>query len=249
MIRALLIDDEEDAREALRLSIGQYCPEVQLMAICASPEEGLRAIQAHTPDLVFLDIQMPRMSGFELLQQLAPVSFEVVFVTAHDQYAIKAIRFSALDYLLKPVDVDDLIQAVRKVQQRLEQKNSAYQYQSVLHNIRFNPGKIDRLAVPSFEGIDFFRAGRYYLLPSRWQLHHPAPGGKEHKLISKNLKDFESLLAESGFCRVHHSSLINLKHVQKYVKGEGGYVILTDDYPVDISRRKKEVFLSMLDKL
>ncbi len=147
MIRSLLIDDEEDAREALRLSIGQYCPEVQLMAICASPEEGLRAIQAHTPDLVFLDIQMPRMSGFQLLQQLAPVSFEVVFVTAHDQYAIKAIRFSALDYLLKPVDVDDLIQAVRKVQQRLEQKNSAYQYQSVLDNIRFNPGKIDRLAV------------------------------------------------------------------------------------------------------
>lgn len=249
MIRALIIDDEEDAREALRLSIKQYCPEVQLMAVCASPEEGLRAIQEHTPELVFLDIQMPRMSGFDLLQQLAPVPFEVVFVTAHDQYAIKAIRFSALDYLLKPIDIDDLMQAVHKVQQRLQQKNSTYQYQSVLHNMRFKPGKIDRLAVPSFEGIDFFDLadiiycqadGNYTILHLT---HQNSP------LISKNLKDFESLLAESGFCRVHHSSLINIKHVQKYVKGEGGYVILTDGHHVDISRRKKEVFLSMLSRL
>ncbi len=249
MVRALLIDDEEDAREALRLSIGQYCPEVQLMAVYASPEEGLRAIRDQPPDLVFLDIQMPRLSGFDLLQQLAPVPFEVVFVTAHDQYAIKAIRFSALDYLLKPVDVDDLIQAVRRVQQRLEQKNSAYQYQSVLHNMRFRPGKIDRLAVPSFEGIDFFDLNDIVCCQAdgNYTILHLV--GKERKLISKNLKDFESLLAESGFCRVHHSSLINLRHVQKYVKGEGGYVILTDGHPVDISRRKKEAFLSMLDKL
>ena len=249
MIRAVLIDDEEDAREALRLSIQQYCPEVALVAVCSSPEEGLQRLRDQRPDLLFLDIQMPRLSGFDLLQQLTPVPFEVVFVTAHDQYAIKAIRFSALDYLLKPVDVDDLVQAVRKVQQRLQQKNSAYQYQSVLHNMRFRPGKIDRLAVPSFEGIDFFNLediiycqadGNYTTL----HLTH-----QQSQLISKNLKDFESLLTESGFCRVHHSSLINIKHIQKYVRGEGGYVILTDGHHVDISRRKKEAFLSMLDKL
>ena len=249
MIRALIIDDEEDAREGLRLSVEQYCPKVQLLAVCASPEEGLQAIQTHTPDLVFLDIQMPRMSGFDLLQQLPSVPFEVVFATAHDQYAIKAIRFSALDYLLKPVDIDDLMQAVRKVQQRLEQKDSAYQYQSVLHNVQFRSEKIERLAVPSLEGIDFFALDDivYCQADGNYTTLHLV--GEERKLISKNLKDFEGLLATSGFCRVHHSSLINMQHVQKYVKGEGGYVILTDGHSVDISRRKKEVFLGMLDKL
>ncbi|WPP49471.1 LytR/AlgR family response regulator transcription factor [Catalinimonas niigatensis] len=249
MIRALIIDDETDAREVLRMAIEKYCPEVSLMGVYESPEQGLKAIQEQQPDLVFLDVQMPQMSGFDLLQQASPLSFEVIFVTAHDQYAIKAIRFSALDYLLKPVDVDDLMHAVSKVQERLQQKNSAPQYQSVLNNIQYRARKIDRLAVPTLEGIEFFETddiiycqadGNYTRL---FLTHHPG------RLISKNLKDFEHLLAASGFCRVHHSSLINMKHIQKYVKGEGGYVILTDNHHVDISRRKKEEFLSLLNKL
>lgn len=249
MLRALLIDDESDAREALKLAIEKYCPEVSLLGVYDKPEQGLAAIREQQPELVFLDIQMPHMSGFDLLQQVSPPSFEVIFVTAHDQYAIKAIRFSALDYLLKPVDVDDLMQAVRRVQARLQQKNREQQYQSVLNNIRYQSGKIERLAVPTLEGIEFFNTddiiycqadGNY----TRLQLTH-----KQSRLISKNLKDFETLLSESGFCRVHHSSLINLHHIQKYVKGEGGYVVLTDGYHVDISRRKKEEFLKLLHKI
>ena len=192
---------------------------------------------------------MPHLSGFDLLQQIAPISFEVIFVTAHDHYAIKAIRFSALDYLLKPVDVDDLMQAVRKVQERLQQKRSNYQYQSVVHNMQFKPGRIERLAVPSFEGIDFFSLNDiiYCQADGNYTTLHLI--NHEKKLISKNLKDFESLLKESNFCRVHHSSLINMRHVQKYIKGEGGYIILTDNHHVDISRRKKEEFISMLNTL
>jgi two-component system LytT family response regulator len=189
------------------------------------------------------------MSGFDLLQQLSPLTFEVIFVTAHDQYAIKAIRFSALDYLLKPVDVDDLMHAVKKVQERLQHKNSAFQYQSVLNNIQFRSGKIEKLAVPSFEGIDFFNTDDIIYCQADGNYTTLFLKNKQSKLISRNLKDFESLLVESGFCRVHHSSLINMKHIQKYVKGEGGYVILTDNHHVDISRRKKEEFLNMLDKL
>jgi two-component system, LytTR family, response regulator len=249
MIHALIIDDETDAREALRMTIEKYCPEVSLLGVYDTPQKGLAAIQELQPDLVFLDVQMPHMSGFDLLQQLSPLSFEVIFVTAHDQYAIKAIRFSALDYLLKPVDVDDLMRAVSKVQERLQQKNSTYQYQSVLNNIQYSTRKIEKLAVPTLEGIEFFNTDDIIYCQADGNYTRLFLKDKQSKLISKNLKDFESLLRESGFCRVHHSSLIHMKHVQKYVKGEGGYVILTDNHHVDISRRKKEEFLKLLDRL
>ncbi len=249
MIQTLIIDDEDDAREALKIAIGKYCPDVSILDVCETPERGLAAIQQLKPELVFLDVQMPHMSGFDLLQQVSPVTFEVIFVTAHDQYAIKAIRFSALDYLLKPVDVDDLMHAVGKVRERLSRKNSADQYQSVLNNIQYRSGKIERLAVPTLEGIDFFNTDDIIYCQADGNYTTLFLKNKPHKLISRNLKDFESLLMESGFCRVHHSSLINMKHIQKYVKGEGGYVILTDNHHVDISRRKKEEFLSLLDKL
>lgn len=249
MIHALIIDDEVDGREVLKTAIKKYCPEVSLLGICETPEQGLVAIQSLKPELVFLDVQMPQMSGFDLLQQLLPLTFEVIFVTAHDQYAIKAIRFSALDYLLKPVDVDDLIHAVKKVQERLQQKNSAHQYQSVLNNIQYRARKIERLAVPTFEGIEFFNTDHIIYCHADGNYTKLFLKNQQSKLVSRNLKDFESLLMESGFYRVHHSYLINMKHIQKYVKGEGGYVILTDNHHVDISRRRKEEFLSMLDKL
>ncbi len=249
MINAIIIDDEADGRETLRMAIEKYCPEVSVLGVCATPEEGLAAIRNQKPDLVFLDVQMPHMSGFDLLQQLLPLSFEVIFVTAHDQYAIKAIRFSALDYLLKPVDIDDLMHAVKKAEERLQHKNSAYQYQSVVNNIQIRSGKIEKLAVPSLEGIDFFNTDDIIFCQADGNYTNLFLTNKKSKLISRNLKDFESLLAGSGFCRVHHSYLINMKHIKKYVKGEGGYVILSHDHHVDISRRKKEEFLKMLDRL
>ncbi|MGZ8537685.1 MAG: LytR/AlgR family response regulator transcription factor [Flavisolibacter sp.] len=249
MVTTVIIDDETDGREALELAIKKYCPELFIAGIYATPEQGIEGIKQLKPSLVFLDVQMPRMSGFDILQQLSPITFEVIFVSAHDRYAIKAIKFSALDYLLKPVDVDDLVHAVKKVKERLNNNSNSYQYQSVLNNIQSKSGKIEKLAIPSLNGIDFFNTediiycradGSYTTLFLR---------DKQSCLVSKNLKDFENLLAESGFCRVHHSFLINLRHVQKYVKGEGGYVLLTDGHHVDISRRKKDEFLSLLDTL
>ena len=249
MIEALIIDDEEDAQEALRLTVEQYCPEVDLVAVCSSANEGIRAVRKLQPELVFLDIQMPTMSGFELLQQLSPTNFEVIFATAHDQYAIKAIRFSALDYLLKPVDVDDLIHAISKVKKRLQNKNSAHQYQSVLNNIQYRARKIERVAIPTLEGIEFFRTDDIIYCQADGNYTKLFVRNQPSQLVSRNLKDFESLLSESDFCRVHHSSLINLSHIQRYVKGEGGYVILSENHHVDISRRKKEEFLNMLTRL
>lgn len=248
-IRAILIDDEEDSREVLKLAIAKYCPEVTLLGAYDSAEEGMAAIRQQEPDLVFLDVQMPRLSGFDLLEQLAPINFEVIFVTAHDQYAIKAIRFSALDYLLKPLDVEELVRAVGKAAGRLERRNSEQQYQSVISNMHYRNKKIERLAVPTFEGIEFFNTSEIVYCQADGNYTRLFLTGGKSQLISRHLKDFENLLTDSGFCRVHHSFLVNLRHVVKYIKGEGGYVILTGDQHVDISRRKKEEFLKLLDRL
>jgi two-component system LytT family response regulator len=249
MIEAIIIDDEEDGREALKLVIEKYCPDVTIKAVVDKPEMGLVVIQSLKPQLVFLDVQMPGMSGFELLQKLSPVTFEVIFVSAYDRYAVKAIKFSALDYLVKPIDVDELTHAISRARERLEQVAKNFSLQSVLHNVQHNAGRIERVAVPSTEGIDFFETSdiTFCKADDCYTVLHLVNG--QTKTVTRTLKDFENLLAESGFCRVHNSYLINLRHVKRYVRGEGGYVILTGDHHVDISRRRKEEFLSLLDRL
>lgn len=249
MIRAIIIDDEADGRDAIRLSLQKYFPEITTVGIFGNPEDGLNAIKESPPDLLFLDIQMPQMSGFDLLNALMPFSFEVIFVTAFDQYAIKAIRFSALDYLLKPLDIDELRSAIGRAKERLHARDSGHQYQSILHNARQRGSRIERLAVPTGEGIEFFNTADiiYCEADGSYTTLHLCNGPTT--LVSRNLKDFENLLGDSGFSRVHHSFLININHVQKYVKGEGGYVVMTGDHHVDISRRRKEDFLRLLDKV
>lgn len=249
MITAVIIDDEDDGRDAIELAVKKYCPEVTIVGTYATPELGLKGIRQLKPSLVFLDVQMPQMSGFDVLQQLSPITFEVIFVSAYDRYAIKAIKFSALDYLLKPVDVDDLIQAINKVKERLHNNNNFFQYQSVLNNVQSKAGKIEKLAVPSVNGIDFFDTADIIYCKADGSYTTLFLKNKQSCVVSKNLKDFENLLTESGFCRVHHSFLINLRHVQKYVKGEGGYVLLTEGHHVDISRRKKDEFIALLATL
>lgn len=249
MIRTIIIDDEHYGRQSLQQALVQYCPEVEILISCESPEAGIAAIKALKPNLVFLDVQMPNMSGFDVLQQLSPIDFEVIFVTSYDQYAIKAIKFSAIDYLLKPLDVDDLIHAVQRVEENLQKNGKTQRYQSVLHNINYTSGKIEKLAVPTLDGIDFFRTDDIIYCEADGSYTTLYLSGKQKQVISKNLKDFENLLSGSGFCRVHNSHLINLGHVKKYIKGDGGYVILTDDHHVDISRRRKDAFLNGLNKI
>lgn len=248
MISAILIDDETAGLKALQLAIEKYCPEIVIKASYNNPEEGLSGIRKIKPQVVFLDVQMPQMSGFDLLQQLTPIDFEVIFVSAHDQYAIKAIKFSAIDYLLKPVDVEDLVHAVKRVKERQNKIVNPFQYQSVLNNIQLKSGKVEKLAIPTLQGIDFFNTRDILYCKAEGSYTQIVLRNNQHALVSKNLKDFETLLADSGFFRVHHSYIINLAHVEKYVKGEGGYVVLTDNRHVDVSRRKKEEFLAVLNK-
>lgn len=248
MIPTLIIDDEADGRDALRMALTRYCPEVILLGDYGVPEEGLAAIRELKPKLVFLDVQMPGMSGFDLLQRAQPVSFEVIFVSAYDRYAIKAIRFSALDYLLKPVDVDELIRAIQRVNAR-KQVPTAHHLQSAGYNLPGRSGKIERVAVPSAAGIDVFETDEIIFCRAEGSYTQIYLRSGLTQLVSRNLKDFEELLSESGFCRVHHSFLINLRHVQRYLKGEGGQAIMTGGHHVDIARRKKESFLALLPHL
>jgi len=250
MINAIIIDDESDGRNALRIALEKFFPEVAIKGIFETPEKGIEGITQLKPNLVFLDIQMPQMSGFDLLKQLSPLNFEVIFVTAFDQYAIKAIRFGALDYLLKPIDIDDLRVALEHARERIEKENTTpFQYQAIISNSRHANGKLERVAVPTLEGIEFFNTDDIIYCEADGSYTNLLLKGNHRKLVSRNLKDFENLLEDSGFCRVHHSFLINMSHVQKYVKGDGGYVTMTDNHHVDISRRKKEEFLNLLDRL
>lgn len=249
MIRTLIVDDESDAREALRLALEKYCPEVGVLASCSTPDEALKAILQLNPQLVFLDIQMPHLSGFDLLAEIGEINFAVIFVTAYDHYAIKAIKFSALDFLLKPVDPDDLVCAVRKAEKWQQQQVQTFRYQSVFSNIQYGKKNIDKLAIPTSDGILFLETVN--IIYCRADGNYTTIYLKNSKplLVSKSLIDFEQILIDSGFYRIHHSSLINLLHIQKYVKGEGGHVVLSEGHCVDVSRRKKEDFLRYLNRI
>ncbi|WP_203255849.1 LytR/AlgR family response regulator transcription factor [Hyunsoonleella ulvae] len=249
MIQSIIIDDQFDGREALRLQLEKYCPEVNVLGTCENIQEGMKAIQLHRPDLVFLDIQMPNGSGFDLLVQIKEIDFEIIFVTAYSQYAIQAIKFSALDYLLKPIESTELIQAISKVKERKDHKNLIYKYDAMLKNMRSAPGKIERLAISDMEGILMLDTAKIIYCAAEGSYSRIYLTGNKTHLFSKKLKEFEIMLGESGFCRVHHASLINIKHVNQYVKGEGGYVILTEGHHVNISRRRREAFLSQLNKI
>lgn len=249
MIRSIIIDDESSARDGLKLVLEKFCPDVKILTLCTSPEEGVNAIHSLKPDLVFLDVQMPHKSGFNLLEELGDFDFEVIFVTAYDRYAIKAIRFSALDYLLKPVDIEELQKAVQRAAERISEKTSRSSYLSLLKNIRQAPQKLEKLAIPTFDGIILEPVDSIIFCEADRNYTNLMMVGDRKIVVSKNLKDFENMLSESGFFRIHHAYLINMKYVKKYVKGEGGYVILEGDRHVDVSRRKKEAFLQLLNKI
>ena len=247
MIKAIIIDDEQDAREMLSLALGRYCPNVEVLALCESPAEGLEKIQSLKPDLVFLDVQMPVMSGFDVLEKVERPDFAVIFVTAHNQYAIKAIKFSALDYLLKPIDVEELVSAVEKVRESTHNKGS--HYHTLLKNMRTGPKKLTRLAIPSENEIVIQEVADIVYCEADGSYTTIYLAGGKKLLVSKNIKEFENMLTENEFCRIHHSILVNTAHIQKYIRGEGGYVVVTGGGHLNVSRRKKDGLLRMLNRI
>lgn len=244
MIKAILIDDEEHCRESLSIQLARYCPEVSLLAACASAAEGLKAIEQFHPDVVFLDVEMPRMNGFELLQEFTNIPFGVIFTTGYDAYAIKAIRFSALDYLLKPIDKDELIKAVAKIHAK-PVPTINQQFDILLEKLGDKPVKLQKIALPSLEGFELVQLESILRCESDSNYTYVYLKTGRKLLVSRTLKEIEEVLEGHSFLRVHHSHVVNLNEIERYVRGEGGYLIMSDQSSVTVSRSRKEALLTV----
>ena len=248
MIRTILIDDEEDSLTSLQYDINNYCPDVQIIACYSSPLAGLEAIKSQNPELVFLDIQMPEMNGFELLESLDTIDFQIIFVTAFDGFALRAFDFNAVDYLLKPVQREKLVRAVQKI----TKKNSGFldtgDIKAILHNIGFQQqNRIKSIAIPTAQGylmihsdeISHLRAENNYT----WVY---CIDGKKH-LVSRQIKKLEEHLPKPDFFRTHKSYVVNIRQTVRYVRGQGGYLVLKDGSEVPVSRNRKSGLMTVLN--
>ncbi len=244
MLTAIIIDDELKGRIALKQKLKDYCPEVQLVGEAANGEEGLHLIEKTKPQLVFLDIEMPRMNGFEMLHKLPDKNFHLIFTTAYDQYAIKAIKYAAFDYLLKPVDIEELQSAIKKAELQAEQNNTGQKLETLEHNLQ-DRHHLNKIAIPTLDGLLFFNIDEIVHLEAQsnytmiYFTNHPK------LLASRTLKDFEELLQPAIFFRPHHSHIINLNYIKRYIKGNGGQIEMQNGHYVDVARRKKEEFLKI----
>ena len=246
MIKAILIDDEVHCLDTLNILINDYCPGVGVMEQCMSAKKALEAIEKNRPELVFLDIEMPVMNGFDLLEQFKQIPFSVIFTTGYDQYAIKAIRFSALDYLLKPIDPKELVAAVHKVKVQ-KHMPTAEQFHMLMDRIKHTESGYTKIAVPTCEGFELIPCGEVVRCEADDNYTHIFLKNKKKIIACRTLKEMEEQLESfSAFLRVHHSYLVNLNEVTKYVRGEGGYVIMSDGSSVNVSRSRKESLLKKL---
>jgi two-component system LytT family response regulator len=241
MVRAILIDDEPNSRATLLALLTNYCPEVTVIGQAASAEQGLRLLREQRPDLLFLDVEMPLGSGFDLLDGLGDAPFAVVFTTAHDHYALRALKACALDYLLKPVGVGDLRAAVAKAQHQHQQGAASTQLRTFYDNqqTRYQPGA-GKLVLPTMQGFEVVEVSRIVRCQADDNYTRFVLVGQPPLLVSRTLKEYEELLSGSDFLRIHQSHLINADHVKRYIKGSGGYVQLSDDSIIEVSRRKKD---------
>ncbi|MDH3247062.1 MAG: LytTR family DNA-binding domain-containing protein [Saprospiraceae bacterium] len=244
-MKTILVDDEENSLDILEIELKEYCPQVEIVAKCKSGREAIAAVHEFNPDVVFLDIEMPQMNGFEVLKNLEDQEFDVIFVTAYDQFALKAFEFSAVDYLLKPIVKERLIAAVEKVSSLAETSISAEQLNMLMTNFQSYWQSQPRVALPTSEGLEFVSVDQiiYAQSESNYCWIFFEDGSKI--FLSKTLKDLEGLLAKHGFIRIHQSYLINTDFIKRYVRGQGGYIILSNGAKVPVSRSKKEVILNL----
>lgn len=249
MIKALIIDDVEKARVALRSDIKSYCPEVDVIGEADGVETGMKLIKAVSPDVVFLDIKMSDGSGFDLIDKLKKenfINFQVIFTTAYNEFAIKAFKFSAIDYLLKPVDPDDLVQAVMKIRKSEPKDQLSENLNLLLENIKGMQTVSKRIALNSIDKVQLVNVADIIQCESQKNYTIFYLQGHKQILVTKTLKEFEEMLEGDGFLRVHHSHLINLKHLREYIKADGGYAIMSDNSQVPVSVRKREQLLKIL---
>lgn len=246
-MRAVIVDDEPASGQALALLLREFVNEVELAGTAGNAQDALELIRRVKPDLVFLDVELDGDSGFDLLEQLPDDGPEVVFTTGYEQYATRAFRTSATDFLMKPVEVDQLRDAVRKVAEKLRVAAAEQRYGVLIRN--WHGQGNEQIALSSSEGFVFIKLSDLIYCKGDGAYTYFFLRNDEKITVSKNIGEFEPLLSPRGFFRVHKSYLINLSEMKRYVRGEGGYVVMSNGQSVDVSKRRKEAFLATLTRL
>jgi len=245
-LTALIVDDEQDARETLQNYVGKYCKDVRIQAACANIMEAKAAIVEHQPDFLFLDIEMPYGNAFDLLNDLEAIDFEIVFVTAFNQYAVQAFNLSAAHYLQKPVDIDELIDAVGKVKERLAVKREINHSKILLENLSAIQAKHQKVVLPLIDGFVVVQLQEIHYAEAQDNFTQFFLKDGTKKLICRKLKFYEEALSAYGFCRIHRSYLVNLEYVKRYIKGKGGSVILDNGKELQVAYTRKANFLERM---
>jgi two-component system LytT family response regulator len=248
MIRTVLVDDEADSRSVLQRMLETYVPRITVVGTAAGVDTALPLIHEKNPDLVFLDIEMIQGNGFDLLNKLQPFSFQVIFVTAFDEYAVKAFKYSAVDYLLKPVDIEELQNAVEKVTVRMQDRLDLSPIRTLLENVGAMQLSQQKMAIPTVNGLSFVAINNIIRFEAQGSYTVIYITNGEPLMATRNIKEYEQLLPESIFCRIHNSHIINLQRIQKYQKGRGGMVIMEDGSEIEVASRRRQEFMQKLVK-
>ncbi|SMC98372.1 LytR/AlgR family response regulator transcription factor [Pedobacter nyackensis] len=248
-MRAILIDDEISNLENLRTLLEKHCPQVTIMATAQNVSDAVDAIEKYLPHLVFLDIQMGEQTGFDVLKLLPMRNFEVIFVTAYDQYGIKAVKFAALDYLLKPIDIEELINAVNKAQYKLATQIQTSQLDFLLQQLKKPETNVSKIALQMQSEIRYVTLSEIIRCEADNTYTHFFLSGNEKILVSKSLKEYADLLRPSGFLRTHQSHLINPKYVKSWLKEDGGVLLLMSGEKIPISKPNKDTVKQALQQL
>ena len=248
MIKAVIIDDEKDSIDTLKWKLENYCPDVSVISSFEKPADGVSYLKKNPVDLLFLDIEMPMLTGFDVLEELGrDISFDIIFITAYDNFGIQAVKFSALDYLLKPVQNKELKEAIDKHLKKSQQKIPSEQIDLLLNNVQAErKGKRGRIALASKESIEFVDPNDIIVCEanSNYTNIYLVEGRK--RVISKTLKDFEEMLLQFDFFRPHNSHLINLGRVKEFIRGDGGYLVMDNKMKVPVSKNRKEELMQLL---
>ncbi|HNF70773.1 MAG TPA: LytTR family DNA-binding domain-containing protein [Chitinophagaceae bacterium] len=248
-MRVIIVDDEVTSSQVLEDLIKHYQPELQVIAVCNTAADAVFKLNTLNPDIVFMDIELPGMSGFDILEKVKNIHFEVIFTTAHMQYGIRAIQFSAIDYLLKPIHAEDLQQAIIRVQEHGFRSNPLDKIKNLFENVRLlnNNAPFEKVAFPTSDGLKFIPLDQILRCMASNNYTYVYLVNKDRLLISKSLKEIENILPANGFCRIHNSHLVNLKYIQKLTKGESSTLVMNDNTELEVSRRKKEELVRILN--
>ena len=245
MIKAIIVDDEQHCIKSLQSDLQKNCPAVEVLEGCNSAKAGIMAIKKYSPDLIFLDVEMPWMNGFEMLDVLGDINFSIIFTTAHDEFAAKAFRISAVDYLLKPIDAHDLIEAVQKVERKINEGGGLQHISNLLRNMR-QPLTQQKIALPNREGYQFADVASIIYCEAEGAYTKIFMQDNKKVLVSKTLGDIEELLPPELFQRIHHSTLVNISCIAQFSRTDGGYVVLRNNEKLSVSKAKKELLMERL---